>query len=460
MSSTPNTDDTLLWDSPDSLFDTAVNLDWSTPLSDANMTGEGSSKSSPVDFAFEPPTLSTESTFDYKLEKTPNYATYAQNTFTNPSYSVPTYGYSSASSFSSTSGSATGSSFSSADALPAISRDFVRPSPIETRRPATAGGALQSRSPFGGYLGGDRERFQRYNQRSATVSVEESRPAEVVETIQEEGVFVNSNPFAASPNENEVEKQIQSQPPDASVDPRFIPTGPRINASQAQPTGPPNHWANTYTASPLTPYSYAASPAQAFQMGFVQPVSAHSHLQQLQMPMGSSSGRPQTSDGLPRYTGVGTIGVSLPSARTIVNQIDGFSPAPNFFAVRPEHKTMQPSSVMPFRDARAATTGNMQTTQATSRSYSMDSSKTARPTFVAPQGSESSEMNSQGELTFVPLGGPAPKKRPRRRFDEIERLYTCGWNGCEKAYGTLNHLNAHVAMQKHGEKRLPSGMSK
>lgn len=38
-------------------------------------------------------------------------------------------------------------------------------------------------------------------------------------------------------------------------------------------------------------------------------------------------------------------------------------------------------------------------------------------------------------------------------------MYKCGWNGCEKAYGTLNHLNAHVTMQSHGAKRTPEGMS-
>ncbi|KAN0061699.1 hypothetical protein ACQY0O_005691 [Thecaphora frezii] len=48
------------------------------------------------------------------------------------------------------------------------------------------------------------------------------------------------------------------------------------------------------------------------------------------------------------------------------------------------------------------------------------------------------------------------KKRPRRRYDEIERLYPCKWPGCTKSYGTLNHLNAHVAMQKHGPKRSPT----
>lgn len=58
---------------------------------------------------------------------------------------------------------------------------------------------------------------------------------------------------------------------------------------------------------------------------------------------------------------------------------------------------------------------------------------------------------------FVALPGNAVKKRPRRRYDEIERLYQCSWPDCTKAYGTLNHLNAHVTMQKHGPKRTPDG---
>jgi hypothetical protein len=59
-----------------------------------------------------------------------------------------------------------------------------------------------------------------------------------------------------------------------------------------------------------------------------------------------------------------------------------------------------------------------------------------------------------------PSSGPVHKKRPRRKFDQIERLYLCGYEGCNKSYGTLNHLNAHVSMQKHGEKRRPEGESR
>ena len=61
--------------------------------------------------------------------------------------------------------------------------------------------------------------------------------------------------------------------------------------------------------------------------------------------------------------------------------------------------------------------------------------------------------------SFVPIPGAQQHKRPRRRYEEIERMYKCGWQGCEKAYGTLNHLNAHVTMQSHGSKRTPEGTS-
>lgn len=45
------------------------------------------------------------------------------------------------------------------------------------------------------------------------------------------------------------------------------------------------------------------------------------------------------------------------------------------------------------------------------------------------------------------------KRRRRRKFDEIARIYQCNWKTCTKAYGTLNHLNHHVTLQDHGPKR-------
>lgn len=70
-----------------------------------------------------------------------------------------------------------------------------------------------------------------------------------------------------------------------------------------------------------------------------------------------------------------------------------------------------------------------------------------------------SEVVDRKTYSFVALPGNTVKKRPRRRYDEIERLYQCSWPDCNKSYGTLNHLNAHVTMQKHGPKRSPNGES-
>ncbi|GBE86657.1 hypothetical protein SCP_0905370 [Sparassis crispa] len=87
---------------------------------------------------------------------------------------------------------------------------------------------------------------------------------------------------------------------------------------------------------------------------------------------------------------------------------------------------------------------------------------TAPPVSPVYAGSVSGSDVSGTGVPSPPRGSPrkipqgnAVKKRPRRRYDEIERLYQCSWPNCTKAYGTLNHLNAHVTMQKHGPKRSP-----
>ncbi|KAI4226524.1 MAG: hypothetical protein L6R36_003120 [Xanthoria steineri] len=82
--------------------------------------------------------------------------------------------------------------------------------------------------------------------------------------------------------------------------------------------------------------------------------------------------------------------------------------------------------------------------------YSSPGSAVSAGGQVATAGPRSGQVYS-----FVPIPGAQQHKRPRRRYEEIERMYKCGWHGCEKAYGTLNHLNAHVTMQSHGNKRTP-----
>ncbi|RDA82356.1 hypothetical protein CP532_2114 [Ophiocordyceps camponoti-leonardi (nom. inval.)] len=87
---------------------------------------------------------------------------------------------------------------------------------------------------------------------------------------------------------------------------------------------------------------------------------------------------------------------------------------------------------------------------------------TGHPVYGGHQSAPSAAQQPQRTnqvYSFVPIPGAQQHKRPRRRYEEIERMYKCGWNGCEKAYGTLNHLNAHVTMQSHGPKRTPEGKS-
>ncbi|TKY90934.1 hypothetical protein EX895_000932 [Sporisorium graminicola] len=40
--------------------------------------------------------------------------------------------------------------------------------------------------------------------------------------------------------------------------------------------------------------------------------------------------------------------------------------------------------------------------------------------------------------------------RRRRKSEDVERKYRCDYDGCDKAYGTLNHLNTHRATNEHG----------
>ncbi|EON64610.1 hypothetical protein W97_03843 [Coniosporium apollinis CBS 100218] len=90
--------------------------------------------------------------------------------------------------------------------------------------------------------------------------------------------------------------------------------------------------------------------------------------------------------------------------------------------------------------------------------YMAASSGPPQPSMVSPvQRPPGGGHPLSTVYSFVPIPGAQQHKRPRRRYEEIERMYKCGWNGCEKAYGTLNHLNAHVTMQSHGQKRTPEG---
>lgn len=67
-------------------------------------------------------------------------------------------------------------------------------------------------------------------------------------------------------------------------------------------------------------------------------------------------------------------------------------------------------------------------------------------------------IDPSAAFSFIALpNADPPRKRPRRRFEEIDRFYRCNWESCTKGYGTLNHLNQHIQCHGHGPKRTPKG---
>jgi len=47
----------------------------------------------------------------------------------------------------------------------------------------------------------------------------------------------------------------------------------------------------------------------------------------------------------------------------------------------------------------------------------------------------------------------SPHNRPESHHEEIGNIYKCSWDGCDKAYGAVNQLNAHVVSSLHRPKR-------
>jgi hypothetical protein len=137
------------------------------------------------------------------------------------------------------------------------------------------------------------------------------------------------------------------------------------------------------------------------------------------------------------------------------------------------HHSMYPSS-------RTTTANRARSASSRSRSPSSRSSRSSLSPRIHPNAHNylglSTVAGGSGEALSLSLNGrrsgsvsgglPSASvhtlgvhrtRRPRRRADEVERLYKCTWNGCEKSYGTLSHLNDHVRLQRHGNKREPHG---
>ncbi|KAL1918309.1 uncharacterized protein VTP21DRAFT_2969 [Calcarisporiella thermophila] len=124
---------------------------------------------------------------------------------------------------------------------------------------------------------------------------------------------------------------------------------------------------------------------------------------------------------------------------------------------QPQPQPQQAPPSLPLFDTRTTVPTTLPASTAPSTHYPSSNPPMSEMQQQRRSSSCSSEADEpQKQWTFISLPGINMRKRPRRRYEEIERNYCCTWPGCTKAYGTLNHLNAHIHMQGHGEKRHPS----
>ncbi|TYJ56131.1 hypothetical protein B9479_003117 [Cryptococcus floricola] len=431
-----------------------------------------SANSSPTDFAFEPPALpSADHPFvspgTYKadpLRHTSYDPALPTGSFTPAAANPPVGGYfadtsyqpqpgsgqgpygalnSAQSSFSSASGSAAGASFSSVDlpgpSLPGISKEFSRPTLADTRRPATAS-VIQTRGQYGDYMIGGGEDPRRLSQRHVQhLSPDENDEDDEgdssdTENVSPETVYMPSNNRRASEPHFNLPANGQTWhqfPPSASHD-----------ASGGA-------------------FGLPSAPAHVSPMGYLQQQQT-THLPPSHFSRPSFSNRPQTSDGLPSYTNT----ITLPPASSIARHVPGGNGNDSPFFHHPPPGARGYEGTFPGNKSFAFD-GQIRPPVPPAIPGGIRPSYIPPPHPIAPSDQMGYMSLSSGVLppTSLPGGGGGgggssgsgqPRKRPRRRYEEIERLYHCGWNGCEKSYGTLNHLNAHVMMQKHGEKRLPA----
>ncbi|KFX87498.1 hypothetical protein O988_09385 [Pseudogymnoascus sp. VKM F-3808] len=200
----------------------------------------------------------------------------------------------------------------------------------------------------------------------------------------------------------------------------------------------------SYPAQEVRPVNYSASATPTSEYS-VHPSSARSssfpeHIQRQYYPSSSHSG----SSGDP------SIAASSPTYPPHGGPYSAYPPQQEMSHAYPQH----PGGPMYAQQPRPDWAGYGQHPQH-GMPAPYPSSGVSNPNSAAPSGPRPGQHPLSQVYSFVPIPGAQQHKRPRRRYEEIERMYKCGWNGCEKAYGTLNHLNAHVTMQSHGQKRTP-----
>ncbi|KAL9934800.1 hypothetical protein V8E36_006575 [Tilletia maclaganii] len=232
------------------------------------------------------------------------------------------------------------------------------------------------------------------------------------------------------------------------------------SSSNAHTTGPPHSGSNSGGGGGAPPLPSPASHP-----------SNHSPLAADMAAWNNTQGgvRPHTADAV-FGNGYGGFGGSAPpgmSGPIPPSQRTYGSGSGRMFAYMPQSDDCSPGAAEAYgqqTQAQYGSSSNSQhypgaspyaTTSGSATPYGSSAAPSTAASSIPPSGAGTGASLSSSSASAA-AGGGGHKKRPRRRYDEIERLYPCNWPGCTKSYGTLNHLNAHVAMQKHGAKRLPN----
>ncbi|KAL2271933.1 hypothetical protein VTJ83DRAFT_1304 [Remersonia thermophila] len=199
-----------------------------------------------------------------------------------------------------------------------------------------------------------------------------------------------------------------------------------------------------YAAQPetrATSYSNSATPTSEY--GVYPPTSRSSTFPDMQRPYHPASTPNGANGGMPQTPTNPSIAAASPTYTTH-SQYPPYAPPPPDMSQGYQH----PGTPSLYTQPRPDWTG-----------YGQQTGHLTPGTHIFHQAPSHAPPPTTGRphqvYSFVPIPGAQQHKRPRRRYEEIERMYKCGYNGCEKAYGTLNHLNAHVTMQGHGSKRTP-----
>lgn len=277
--------------------------------------------------------------------------------------------------------------------------------------------------------------------------------------------------------------RVHSPPAQPTYHPSFPPPHPNnsgVNMRNTRPMTAPSSVSAPYfhgahyspSAHPISSSFYAPQagpPRGAFQYEVDLHHAAHNEeaaYRGRQFSLPDVEGRGGLERGLPdepRY-GDGSTGASPPFLYGPPRVSENPAGAPAFYQT---HQSDSGSSPEQSDQYSRPTTGDSRSTSSSHTTVGPPSTfhqSHRRPGPYSPgsggRGGASPPphgRDDEGSKTYNFIAQPAQStKRPRRRYDEIERLYTCDYPGCTKAYGTLNHLNSHKTMQKHGPKSTPA----